>query len=98
MRKNKLRTETMYIDITFFEWIPGDFELMEELDNNYLSDVHNLDRIKKFIIIDYLTQLNNDELSKMFVNFKSRKTIELEERKKQQEIEESQYYDDDFPF
>lgn len=72
---------------------------MEELYLNYISNSANIERIKKFIITDYLTQLDNRELAKMFTDFKSKKTIELEEkRKKQQEIEKSQHDDDDFPF
>lgn len=48
-------------------------ELMNELYENYIDKGENIERIKRFIITDYLTQLNNDELAKMFINFKSRK-------------------------
>ena len=98
MRRDGFRAETLDIEIPFYEWNDGEFELMEELYLNYISNSANIERIKKFIITDYLTQLDNRELAKMFNNFKSQKTIELEERKKQQKIEESQYDDDDMPF
>lgn len=95
----RFTVETLDIEIPFCEWNDGEFELMEELYLNYISNSANIERIKKFIITDYLTQLDNRELAKMFTDFKSKKTIELEEkRKKQQEIEKSQHDDDDFPF
>lgn len=97
MRRDGFRAETLDIEVPFYEWNEGEFELMEELYLNYISNSANIERIKKFIITDYLTQLDNRELAKMFTDFKSKKTIELEERKKQQKIEESQY-DDDMPF
>ena len=95
MRRDGFRAETLDIEVPFYEWNEGEFELMEELYLNYISNSANIERIKKFIITDYLTQLDNRELAKMFTDFKSKKTIELEERKKQQKIEESQYDDTD---
>ncbi|MHC9361620.1 hypothetical protein [Clostridium perfringens] len=101
MKKNDLKTELLYIEIPFCEWIDGEFELLDELYENYIDIGENIERIKRFIITDYLTQLNNDELAKMFVDFKSRKTIEKEkERREQEEMLKStkDNYDDDMPF
>lgn len=102
MKKNNFKTEILHLEIPFFEWIDGDMELINELYENYIDKDENIERIKRFIITDYLTQLNNDELAKMFIDFKSRKTIEQEEeRRKQKEIEEayeSKISDDDMPF
>ncbi|MDK0690193.1 hypothetical protein P5F11_15045 [Clostridium perfringens] len=102
MRNNQLKTEILYVEIPFFEWVDGDFELMDEIYNNYLSSSNNIERIKKFIVTDYLTQLDNDELSKMFSNFKSKKLIEKEEEiKRQEEIMQSletDLEDSDMPF
>ena len=102
MKKNNFKTEILHVEIPFFEWIDGDMELINELYENYIDKDENIERIKRFIITDYLTQLNNDELAKMFIDFKSRKTIEQEEeRRKQKEIEEayeSKISDDDMPF
>lgn len=102
MKKNNFKTEILHLEIPFFEWIDGDMELMNELYENYIDKDENIERIKRFIITDYLTQLNNDELAKMFINFKSRKTMEQEEeRRRQKEIEEayeSKIPDDDMPF
>ncbi|MGU8356320.1 hypothetical protein ACV3NG_14930, partial [Clostridium perfringens] len=90
MKKNNFKTEILHLEIPFFEWIDGDMELMNELYENYIDKGENIERIKRFIITDYLTQLNNDELAKMFINFKSRKTMEQEEeRRRQKEIEEA---------
>ncbi|HHD2824472.1 TPA: hypothetical protein ACOTHD_003069 [Clostridium perfringens] len=75
--------------------------MLDELYENYIDIGENIERIKRFIITDYLTQLNNDELAKMFVDFKSRKTIEKEkERREQEEMLKStkDNYDDDMPF
>ncbi|MDM0543691.1 hypothetical protein QTG93_15100 [Clostridium perfringens] len=91
----------MYIEIPFCEWIDGEFELLDELYSNYVSNPANIEKIKKFIITDYLTQLDSNELAKMFIDFKSRKTIEKEEeRREQEEILKSTKvdYDDDMPF
>lgn len=95
--------EGLLFDIPFYSSIDGEMELLDELYENYINDSHNIERIKRFIITDYLTQLNNDELAKMFIDFKSRKTIEQEEeRRKQKEIEEAYESkipdDDDMPF
>lgn len=101
MNNNYLKTEILHLEIPFFEWIDGDMELMNELYENYIDKGENIERIKRFIITDYLTQLNNDELAKMFIDFKSRKSIEQEEeRKRQKEIEESveSGIPDDMPF
>ena len=102
MNNNYLNTEILHLEIPFFEWIDGDMELINELYENYIDKGENIERIKRFIITDYLTQLNNDELAKMFINFKSRKTMEQEEeRRRQKEIEESMKCDtsdDDMPF
>lgn len=102
MKNNYPKVETLYLEIPFFEYVDGDLELMNELYENYINQGENIERIKKFIITDYLTQLNNDELAKMFINFKSRKTVEQEEeRRRQKEIEESMkcdISDDDMPF
>ena len=93
--------ETLYVEIPFCEWIEGDMELMNELYENYINKGENIERIKKFIITDYLTQLENDELAKMFINFKSKKTIEQEEKREmERRIEESIKSEDtdDMPF
>ena len=102
MKKNDLKTELLYIEIPFCEWIDGEFELLDELYSNYVSNPANIEKIKKFIITDYLTQLDSNELAKMFIDFKSRKTIEKEkERREQEEMLQStkdNYDDDDMPF
>ncbi|MDZ5019665.1 hypothetical protein [Clostridium perfringens] len=101
MKKNNFKTEILHLEIPFFEWVDGDFEVMEELYQNYISEPNSIERIKRFIIMDYLTQLENDDLAKMFTNFKSKKLIEKEEeRKRQEELLESTKvdYDDDMPF
>ena len=101
MKKNDLKTELLYIEIPFCEWIDGEFELLDELYSNYISNPANIERVKKFIITDYLTQLNSDELAKMFNDFKSRKTIEKEEERREQEkiLKSTKVdYDDDMPF
>ena len=102
MKKNNFKTEILHLEIPFFEWIDGDMELINELYENYIDKDENIERIKRFIITDDLTQLNKDELAKMFIDFKSRKTIEQEEeRRTQKEIEEayeSKISDDDMPF
>ena len=101
MNKNNFKTETLYLEIPFHEWIDGDMELMQELYSNYIDKGKNIERIKKFIITDYLTQLDNDELAKMFINFKSKKTIEQEEKMEiQRRIDESIKSEntDDMPF
>lgn len=93
--------EGLLLDIPFYSSIDGEMELLDELYENYIDKNENIERIKKFIITDYLTQLKNDELAKMFVNFKSRKSIEKEkERMEQEEITKSLdiQIDDDFPF
>lgn len=100
MKKN-FKTEILYVEIPFCEWIDGEFELLDELYSNYVSNPANIEKIKKFIITDYLTQLDSNELAKMFIDFKSRKTIEKEEeRREQEEILKSTKvdYDDDMPF
>lgn len=102
MKKNNFKTEILYVEIPFCEWIDGEFELLDELYLNYVSNPANIEKIKKYIITDYLTQLDSSELAKMFVDFKSRKTIEKEkERREQEEMLQStkdNYYDDDMPF
>ena len=101
MKKNNFKTEILYVEIPFCEWIDGEFELLDELYSNYVSNPANIEKIKKFIITDYLTQLDSNELAKMFIDFKSRKTIEKEEeRREQEEILKSTKvdYDDDMPF
>lgn len=101
MKKNDFKTELLYIEIPFCEWVDGEFELLDELYSNYVSNPANIEKIKKFIITDYLTQLDSNELAKMFIDFKSRKTIEKEEeRREQEEILKSTKvdYDDDMPF
>ena len=101
MKKNNFKTEILYVEIPFCEWIDGEFELLDELYSNYVSNPANIEKIKKFIITDYLTQLDSNELDKMFIDFKSRKTIEKEEeRREQEEILKSTKvdYDDDMPF
>lgn len=101
MKKNDFKTEILYVEIPFCEWIDGEFELLDELYSNYVSNPANIEKIKKFIITDYLTQLDSNELAKMFIDFKSRKTIEKEEeRREQEEILKSTKvdYDDDMPF
>lgn len=101
MNKNNFKTETLYLEIPFHEWIDGDMVLMQELYSNYIGKGKNIERIKKFIITDYLTQLDNDELAKMFINFKSKKTIEQEEKREiERKIEESVKSEnpDDMPF
>lgn len=101
MRKNDFKTELLHIEIPFCEWIDGEFELLDELYLNYISSPANIEKIKRFIITDYLTQLDSDELAKMFLDFKSRKTLEKEkERREQEEILKSikVNYDDDMPF
>lgn len=102
MRRDGFRTETLWLEIPFVEWNDGEFELVDELYNNYLSNPGNIERVKRFIITDYLTQLDNEELAKMFANFKSKKTIELEEQRKRT-LEEENIIDevnsiDDMPF
>ncbi len=101
MKKNNFKTELLYIEIPFCEWVDGEFELLDELYSNYVSNPANIEKIKKFIITDYLTQLDSNELAKMFIDFKSRKTIEKEEeRREQEEVLKSTKvdYDDDMPF
>jgi hypothetical protein len=101
MKKNDFKTELLYIEIPFCEWVDGEFELLDELYSNYVSNPANIEKIKKFIITDYLTQLDSNELAKMFIDFKSRKTIEKEEeRREQEEVLKSTKvdYDDDMPF
>lgn len=95
--------EGLFFDIPFYSSIDGEIELLDELYENYINDSNNIERIKRFIITDYLTQLDNNELAKMFANFKSRKLIEKEEeRKKQEEVMQSLNIDtsddDDMPF
>lgn len=94
--------EGLLFDIPFYSSIDGEMELLDELYENYINDSHNIERIKRFIITDYLTQLDSNELAKMFVDFKSRKTIEKEkERREQEEMLQStkdNYDDDDMPF
>lgn len=101
MKKNDFKTELLHIEIPFCEWIDGEFELLDELYLNYISNPANIERVKKFIVTDYLTQLDSNELAKMFNDFKSKKTIEKEkERREQEEILKSTKvdYDDDMPF
>lgn len=101
MKKNNFKTEILHLEIPFCEWIYGEFELFDELYLNYISNPANIERVKKFIITDYLTQLDSDELAKMFLDFKSRKTLEKEkERREQEEILKSikVNYDNDMPF
>ena len=94
--------EELLFGIPFYSSIDGEMELLDELYENYINDSDNIERIKRFIITDYLTQLDNNELAKMFVNFKSRKSIEKEEMKKQEEVMQSLNIDtsddDDMPF
>lgn len=56
MRRDGFRVETLDIEIPFCEWNDGEFELMEELYLNYISNSANIERIKKFIITDYLSE------------------------------------------
>ena len=94
--------EGLLFDIPFYSSIDGEMELLDELYENYINDSDNIERIKRFIITDYLTQLDNNELAKMFINFKSRKSIEKEEMEKQEEVMQSLNIDtsddDDMPF
>lgn len=96
MRKNDFKIKTLPIDIPFYECIDGDFELMEELFANYLSRSGNIEKIKKFMIIDYLTNIENNELSKMFSNFKTRKLAEKEAILRRERVDYSEA--DDLPF
>lgn len=96
MRKNDFKIKTLPIDIPFYEHIDGDFELMEELFANYLSRSGNIEKIKKFMIMDYLTSLDSSELSKMFSNFKTRKLAEKEAIIRRERVDYSE--DDDLPF
>ncbi|WP_343009777.1 hypothetical protein [Clostridium celatum] len=98
MRRYQRDIEELSIEIPFYSFIDGDIELMNELLNNYINNTNNIERIKRFMITDYLTQLNNDELAKLFKNFKSQKTKELEEEKKEENNKIYNGYNDDFPF
>lgn len=98
MRRYERDIEELSIEIPFYSFIDGDIELMNELLNNYINNTNNIERIKRFMITDYLTQLNNDELAKLFKNFKSQKTKELEEEKKEENNKIYNGYNDDFPF
>lgn len=93
--KDKIKVEELHLDIPFYEWIDGELELAEEIYNNYLSNASNIEKIKKFIILDYLTSLENDDFAKLCKNFKSKKTIddELQLKNDDKEIEI-----EDFPF
>jgi len=86
MRKNDLEVKTLFIDVPFYEHIEGDFDIMNELFSNYLSRTGNIEKIKKFMIMDYLTSLDDDEFSKMFSNFKTNKLNEKEETTKGEEL------------
>ena len=68
MRRYERDIEELSIEIPFYSFIDGDIELMNELLNNYINNTNNIERIKRFMITDYLTQLNNDELAKLFKN------------------------------
>ena len=98
MRRYERDIEELSIEIPFYSFIDGDIELMNELLNNYINNTNNIERIKRFMITHYLTQLNNDELAKLFKNFKSQKTKELEEEKKEENNKIYNGYNDDFPF
>ena len=102
MGKSRSCTKELFLIIPFYDFIDGEMELVDELYSNYIEDIANIEWIKRFIITDYLTQLDNEELAKMFTDFKSRKTIEQEEkRKREREIEESikhEDFDDEMPF
>ena len=98
MRRYQRDIEELSFEIPFYSFIDGDIELMNELLNNYINNTNNIERIKRFMITDYLTQLNNDELAKLFKNFKSQKTKELEEEKKEENNKIYNGYNDDFPF
>lgn len=98
MRRYQRDIEELSIEVPFYSFIDGDIELMNELLNNYINNTNNIERIKRFMITDYLTQLNNDELAKLFKNFKSQKTKELEEEKKEENNKIYNGYNDDFPF
>ena len=98
MRRYQRDIEELSIEIPFYSFIDGDIELMNELLNNYINNTNNIERIKRFMITDYLTQLNNDELANLFKNFKSQKTKELEEEKKEENNKIYNGYNDDFPF
>lgn len=98
MRRYERDIEELSIEIPFYSFIDGDIELMNELLNNYINNTNNIERIKRFMITDYLTQLNNDELANLFKNFKSQKTKELEEEKKEENNKIYNGYNDDFPF
>lgn len=98
MRRYERDIEKLNIEIPFYSFIDGDMELMNELLNNYIANSNNIERIKRFMITDYLTQLDNDELAKLFKNFKSQKTKELEEKKKEENNKIYNGNNDDFPF
>lgn len=92
----KITVEEMHINIPFYEWSDGDLEIMHEMSEEGYPNANALERIKRFIILDFLTNhmsYTDDKFQKILRNYRK------EEDKNLENIEsDSCASDDDFPF
>lgn len=95
MKNNNLKTEVLYLEIPFHEWIDADLELMNALFDNYINIPQNIEKIKKFMINDYLESLSEDEFVKAFTSSKYKENVNI---KKEEQNTTSSLENDDMPF
>ena len=93
----KITVEEMYINIPFYEWSDGDLEIMHEMSEEGYPNANALERIKRFMILDFLTNhmsYTDDKFQKILRNYRK----EEDEISENTESNSSANADDDFPF
>lgn len=100
MNKNTnkdINVEEMYLSIPFYNWIDGDCEIANEMHEEGYPNANALERIKRFMILDFLTNhmsYTDDKFQKILRNYRKEENKNSENT----ESDSSANADDDFPF
>lgn len=93
----KTNVEEMYLSIPFYDWSDGDIEILKEMNEEKYPNANALERIKRFMILDFLTNHMNysdDKFQKILRNYRKEEN-EILENTESNSIANT---DDDFPF
>lgn len=96
----KITVEEMHVTIPFYNWVDGDLEIMNEMHEEGYPNANALERIKRFMILDFLTNnhnYNDEEFQRILKNYKKEKRKE-EDKNLENTESDSNINDDDFPF
>ena len=92
----KTSVEEMCLTIPFYDWSDGGIEILKEMYEEKYPNANALERIKRFMILDFLTNHMNysdDKFQKILRNYRKEENEILESTKSNSSAD-----DDDFPF